>query len=33
VTRVYQSHYRNVASFCTPESFNVSNGLVVEWLP
>ena len=33
VTRVYQSRYRNVQSFCTPESFNISNGVVLEWLP
>ncbi|MBK7876203.1 MAG: PD40 domain-containing protein [Planctomycetes bacterium] len=33
VSRVYQSRYRNVAAFCTPESFNVSNGVVVDWLP
>jgi hypothetical protein len=33
VTRVYQSRYRNAAAFCTPESFNISNGIALEWLP
>jgi hypothetical protein len=30
-TRTYQLWYRNVAAFCAPESFNLSNGLLVTW--
>lgn len=29
--RTYQVLYRNAASFCTPASFNLSNGLAAEW--
>lgn len=29
--RVYQVWYRNAASFCTPDTFNLTNGLVVDW--
>ncbi len=32
-TRFYQAWYRNVASFCTPAGFNLSNGLQVIWQP
>ncbi len=31
VTRYYQAWYRNAANFCTPSTFNLSNGLAVEW--
>ncbi|MCY2960720.1 MAG: hypothetical protein NTY35_11190 [Planctomycetota bacterium] len=31
VTRYYQIWYRNSASFCAPTSFNLSNGLSVDW--
>ncbi len=30
-TRVYQVWYRNAASFCTPSTFNLTNGLEVVW--
>ena len=33
VTRVYQARYRNSASFCTPDTFNLSNAIAIEWLP
>jgi hypothetical protein len=29
--RVYQVWYRNAASFCTSDTFNLTNGLVVDW--
>lgn len=32
-TRTYQAWYRNPASFCTPDGFNLTNGLRVTWLP
>jgi hypothetical protein len=32
-TRDYQAWYRNAAAFCTPSTFNLSNGLEVIWLP
>ncbi|MBL8862475.1 MAG: hypothetical protein JNK02_10745 [Planctomycetes bacterium] len=32
-TRVYQVWYRNVAPFCAPEGFNLTNGLLVDWAP
>src|SRR5262249_42225037 len=32
-TYTYQAWYRNAASFCTPETFNLTNGLEVLWLP
>jgi hypothetical protein len=32
-TRTYQVWYRNAASFCTPSTFNLSNGLQVMWNP
>lgn len=31
--RVYQVLYRNTQSFCTPDSFNLSNALLVTWVP
>ena len=31
--RAYQIWYRNVASFCTPAGFNLSNGVRVVWTP
>jgi hypothetical protein len=32
VTRLYQTYYRNAAAaFCPPETFNVTNGVRVEW--
>jgi hypothetical protein len=33
VTRHYQILYRNVASFCTSDTFNLSNGWTVSWVP
>jgi hypothetical protein len=30
-TRVYQVWYRNAAPFCTPDTFNLTNGLAVAW--
>lgn len=32
-TRFYQAHYRNSATFCTPSTFNLSNGVRVLWIP
>lgn len=32
-TRTYQAWYRNVAPFCTPAGFNLTNGLSVIWSP
>ena len=30
--RYYQTYYRNAAAaFCPPETFNVTNGVVVDW--
>ncbi len=31
--RIYQTWYRNTASFCAPEGFNLTNGLRVLWAP
>jgi hypothetical protein len=31
--RHYQTWYRNAASFCTPSTFNLSQGLTVTWSP
>ena len=31
--RYYQGWYRNTASFCMPEGYNLSNGLLIEWVP
>ena len=33
VIRQYQAWYRNVASYCQPEAFNLTNGLNVTWIP
>ncbi len=30
-TRTYQAWYRNVAPFCTPSGFNLTNGVEVAW--
>lgn len=30
-TRTYQTWYRNAAAFCTPSTFNLTNGLLVTW--
>lgn len=32
-TYTYQAWYRNAASFCTPATFNLTNGIVVTWSP
>jgi hypothetical protein len=32
-TRIYQAWYRNVASFCTPSGFNLTNGVSIAWQP
>ncbi|MBL8863751.1 MAG: hypothetical protein JNK02_17310 [Planctomycetes bacterium] len=32
-TRVYQVWYRNAAAFCTADTFNLTNGLRVQWAP
>ncbi len=32
-SRYYQVWYRNSASFCTPATFNLTNGLMVTWHP
>lgn len=31
--RTYQCWYRNAASFCTPSTFNLTNGVQVNWSP
>ncbi|MBI5362600.1 MAG: hypothetical protein HZA53_05425 [Planctomycetes bacterium] len=31
--RSYQAYYRNVASFCTPATFNLTNAVRVRWIP
>jgi Tol biopolymer transport system component len=31
--RTYQIWYRNAADFCTPDTFNLTNGLAVTWTP
>lgn len=31
--RTYQVWYRNAANFCASQTFNLTNGLVVTWLP
>jgi len=30
-TRTYQGWYRNAAAFCTPSTFNLTNGLQIAW--
>ncbi len=32
-TRFYQGWYRNGAAFCTPSTFNLTNGLAITWTP
>jgi len=32
-TRTYQGWYRNAAGFCTPSTFNLTNGLELQWTP
>jgi hypothetical protein len=32
-TRTYQCWYRNAAPFCTPSTFNLTNGLDITWTP
>ncbi len=32
-SRTYQCWYRNAAAFCTPSTFNLTNGLDVAWQP
>lgn len=32
-TRYYQAYYRNIAAFCTPSGFNMTNGVKVRWEP
>jgi hypothetical protein len=32
-TRIYQIWYRNAASFCMPDTFNLTNGVTVTWAP
>ncbi len=31
--RTYQAWYRNAADFCTPSTFNLTNGVQVTWVP
>jgi hypothetical protein len=31
VTRYYQAWYRNAAAYCTPATFNLTNGLAIGW--
>ena len=31
-TREYQVWYRNAAAFCTPSTFNLTNGLEITWM-
>jgi hypothetical protein len=31
--RDYQTWYRNAAAFCTPSTFNLTNGLQITWVP
>jgi non-ribosomal peptide synthetase component F len=31
--RTYQAWYRNAAPYCTPSTFNLTNGLQLTWLP
>ncbi len=32
-TRFYQAWYRNAGAFCTPSTFNLTNGLAISWTP
>ena len=29
--RAYQVWYRNAAAFCTSATFNLSNGVIIDW--
>jgi hypothetical protein len=31
--RFYQAWYRNLAAFCSPQPYNLTNGLTVTWIP
>ena len=31
--RSYQAWYRNAAPYCTPSTFNLTNGLQLTWVP
>jgi hypothetical protein len=31
--RTYQAWYRNAAPYCTPSTFNLTNGIEVQWTP
>ena len=32
-SRTYQAWYRNAAAFCSPATFNLSNGMTIAWAP
>ncbi len=32
-TYAYQTYFRNIAAFCTPAGFNLTNGVLVTWVP
>jgi Tol biopolymer transport system component len=32
-TRLYQAYYRDSAVFCTPQTLNLSNGIMLPWMP
>lgn len=32
-TRHYQAWYRNAADYCTPQTFNLTNGVTIHWAP
>jgi hypothetical protein len=32
-TRYYQARFRNSAGFCTPDVFNLTNGIRITWAP
>jgi hypothetical protein len=31
--RHYQALYRDVTTFCSPSTLNLSNGITVSWIP
>jgi hypothetical protein len=31
--RTYQAWYRNIAAFCTTDTFNLTNGVETTWQP
>jgi hypothetical protein len=31
-TRTYQTWYRNAAVYCTPSTFNLTNGILITWM-